>query len=197
MIENGEIMKNWRHEIFDNLRVKNLGPKWKYGHAEVLIKALNILDINPEKIAEVGVNYGETTRRLLDAFHDSEITLVDPWAEQKINGRLYKRSQKQWDEIYDTVNNEFGDRCNIVRKFSLDAVNDFEDKTFDLVFIDGDHSYEGVYGDVKHWLPKVKSNRLLAGHDCINDVQKAVTELIDAREIYMGLFHTFIHMTGM
>lgn len=35
----------------------------------------------------------------------------------------------------------------------------------DLVFIDGDHSYEGCKGDIEAWLPNIKPGGLIAIHD--------------------------------
>ena len=35
----------------------------------------------------------------------------------------------------------------------------------DMVFIDGDHSYEGCKGDILAWLPNIKSGGFLAVHD--------------------------------
>lgn len=36
---------------------------------------------------------------------------------------------------------------------------------FDLIFIDGDHSYEGCAGDINAWLPHLKPGGVLAIHD--------------------------------
>jgi predicted O-methyltransferase YrrM len=50
--------------------------------------------------------------------------------------------------------------------------------SIDAVFIDGDHRYEAVLGDIKVWLPKVKPGGILAGHDIDEDgVNKAVKEV--------------------
>ena len=46
------------------------------------------------------------------------------------------------------------------------AVKVFADKVADLVFIDGDHRYTGVYHDISKWWPKVKTGGFLCGHDC-------------------------------
>lgn len=35
----------------------------------------------------------------------------------------------------------------------------------DMVFIDGDHSYEGCKGDIEAWLPNIKPGGILAVHD--------------------------------
>ncbi|CAD7924622.1 unnamed protein product [Amoebophrya sp. A25] len=41
----------------------------------------------------------------------------------------------------------------------------FLEKKFHLIFLDGDHSYEGVKRDVLAWWPRVRSGGVLAGHD--------------------------------
>lgn len=35
----------------------------------------------------------------------------------------------------------------------------------DMVFVDGDHSYEGAAGDIKAWLPNIKAGGIIAIHD--------------------------------
>jgi len=60
---------------------------------------------------------------------------------------------------------------------SEEAVKQFADKSVDMVFIDGEHIYEGVKKDIKLWLPKAK--KLICGHDYCDlwkPVQKAVEE---------------------
>ena len=38
-------------------------------------------------------------------------------------------------------------------------------ESLDLVFVDGDHSYEGVSGDIQHWLPALRPGAHLVVHD--------------------------------
>ncbi|MBM4070484.1 MAG: class I SAM-dependent methyltransferase [Planctomycetes bacterium] len=49
---------------------------------------------------------------------------------------------------------------------SLDAARIFADETADLVFIDGDHAYQGVKQDIEIWRRKVRQGGILCGHDC-------------------------------
>lgn len=49
---------------------------------------------------------------------------------------------------------------------SLSAAKIFKNNSCDLIFIDGDHSYEGIKSDIESWLPKLRKGGLLCGHDC-------------------------------
>lgn len=50
---------------------------------------------------------------------------------------------------------------------SVDVVAQFEDKSLDLIFVDGDHTYEGCYADLEAWYPKLKEGGRFMGHDAI------------------------------
>ena len=70
-----------------------------------------------------------------------------------------------------------------MRMDSVKASEAFSDGSLDFVFIDADHSYEGVSRDIEAWYPKVKAEGLLCGHDYANpgdpcgmEVKRAVDE---------------------
>jgi hypothetical protein len=66
---------------------------------------------------------------------------------------------------------------NPIRMTSVEASKLYENNTLDFVFIDACHAYECVKEDIDHWLPKVKSGGILAGHDFhYESVNKAVLE---------------------
>jgi len=48
---------------------------------------------------------------------------------------------------------------------SIEAGEKWDKDAVDLVFVDGDHSYEGCAGDIKAWLPNIKPSGLLVVHD--------------------------------
>ena len=48
---------------------------------------------------------------------------------------------------------------------SPDCAEAFESEVFDVVFLDGDHSYEAVKQDLNAWWPKLKSGGLFCGDD--------------------------------
>lgn len=57
------------------------------------------------------------------------------------------------------------DKLTFIQKSSEIAAKDFQDQSLDLVFIDGNHSYESVKLDISSWFPKVKFGGIIAGHD--------------------------------
>lgn len=48
---------------------------------------------------------------------------------------------------------------------SAKAAEFMSDRSLDLVFIDAQHTYEGVRDDIALWTPKVRAGGVLAGHD--------------------------------
>jgi len=53
-----------------------------------------------------------------------------------------------------------------IRKRSMEAVADFAVHSVDLLFIDGDHSFESCYADLTSWYQKVRPGGIIVGHDC-------------------------------
>jgi hypothetical protein len=142
--------------------------------------------------AEVGVWRGDTGKRLLAARENIFHIMIDPWKQQGKNSPYVKsgdqtalKSQADFDECCDYVRTEvaqYGKRAIIIRKKSKDAVKQFEDKSLDYVFIDGEHTYHAVKEDITMWLPKVKPGGWIGGHDYKNlprfpGVQTAVDEM--------------------
>lgn len=60
---------------------------------------------------------------------------------------------------------ELNMRVTLDPRSSVKVASAFNDRTVDLVFIDGDHSYDGVITDIYAWWPKLKRNGVMAGHD--------------------------------
>jgi predicted O-methyltransferase YrrM len=54
-------------------------------------------------------------------------------------------------------------------------------KTFDLLFIDGDHSYQGCTNDLENWFPLLSSGGHVVLHDCYhgNEVKESVIDFIN------------------
>lgn len=130
---------------------------------------------------EIGVASGWTMNHFLQNLSNLQLTGIDPYIGY-MDGNI-KIAQEMLDAQYlaaqDNIS-DFAPRGKILRGYSQDFVNLFEDKSLDYIFIDGDHSYEGALRDCELFFPKIKSNGIFAGHDWSFDgVQKAVNEFKD------------------
>lgn len=72
-----------------------------------------------------------------------------------------------FEKLFQSVKTHFaGDRrVEIIRKKSLDACNQFADRLFDFVYIDGDHSFDAVYNDLIAYERKLKPGGVIIGND--------------------------------
>lgn len=61
---------------------------------------------------------------------------------------------------------------------SEDAYKIYPNFYFDCIYIDGAHFYEPLKQDILNWIPKIKKNGILVGHDIyMVDINAAVNEL--------------------
>lgn len=146
--------------------------------------------------AEIGVQRGMFSRELL-ASGPRRLYMVDAWRQFPIEG--YRdvanvpayRQLECFAEAFNVVY-AAGDRAVMLRDLSVNAAGIFADGFFDFVFIDANHTYEGVKADLNAWYPKVKTGGVFSGHDYMNSefngdaefgVKRAVDEFMSAQGI--------------
>jgi predicted O-methyltransferase YrrM len=114
--------------------------------------------------AEVGVFAGYYSEVLCRAIPGLKLYCVDSWVPyHKYRDHKFESSFKK---AYDsTVERLAPYDHTIIKKFSMEAVKDFEDESLDFVYIDGNHSYEHVRDDVREWAKKVRKGGIVAGDD--------------------------------
>lgn len=66
---------------------------------------------------------------------------------------------------------------------SLEIARNYKGEGFDFLFIDGDHSYEGVTADIQAWMPLCNRDATIVFHDYGGNygrpaIRKAVKELV-------------------
>lgn len=133
---------------------------------------LNSLGLTGEGV-EVGVFKGEFSRFLLQTWHCTGLTSIDPWREFLSSEYVdaCNLSQAEHDENFNgTVERlrRFGRRSTILRSTSREAAARFTEGSLDFVYLDAQHHYEAVRADIEIWHPKVKSGGVLGGHDYLD-----------------------------
>lgn len=125
---------------------------------------------NFKYIAEIGVWKGKTAYKILNKNEQIiKYFLIDPWQEyEEYTATNDPRSRGDFYEAFITCKQKlanFENKTVWIKKKSNEAVNLIPDQSLDLVFIDGNHSYEFVYNDIINWIPKIKNNGIISGHD--------------------------------
>lgn len=124
---------------------------------------------NQKRLVEIGVYQGYSTlsfRRVMD--ENGIIVAVDPYVRRWFGMRGYG-----WMRLI--AHREVA-KCNRgrviwVETFGKDAVNHPEVKPHlpvDFVFVDADHSWEGISGDWNAWSGNIRVGGVIALHDSIN-----------------------------
>ena len=125
---------------------------------------------------EIGCHDGISTEYFLASFPNLSLKGVDPYHEYvDWNGHHLVNRPEAMSILYDRLGTNV-DRFELIRKFSNDAVDEFEDNSLDFIFIDGLHVYDQVLLDCSNYYSKVKKGGVFSGHDyhMIAGVKKAV-----------------------
>lgn len=154
--------------------------------------------------AEVGVADGYNALGVLWQRPQSHATLVDQWSiasdRYRQSGDLAARlTADQWKLVRSRATDlTAGYTRDIVQADSASAAAGVRDKSFDLVYIDAEHTYEAVRADVQAWLPTVKAGGWIGGHDYKHPmdvrglwgVSRAVDEIFENR-VVTGVCNTW------
>ncbi len=122
-------------------------------------------DMGFEVGAEIGVDKGEFSEKFCRA--GLKLFAIDPWKYD--NDYQDSRSQDRLDFLYEHTKRVLSPYPSavIMRKTSMEAVNDFPDNSLDFVYIDGNHQLKYVIEDIFEWSKKVKVGGVISGHDYI------------------------------
>jgi len=130
-----------------------------------------------DTIVEIGSWKGRSTRALLEG-NPKTVWAVDHFKGSPSEMRTYHREAKD-EDIYEIFMKNVGhyENLEVLKMDSVEASKQFEDKSVDMVFIDGEHTYDAVVRDIEAWLPKVKV--AICGHDYwIDEVKQAVGDTL-------------------
>lgn len=137
--------------------------------------------------AEIGVENGYFSEELCQV--GLQVYSIDPWIHSP-NWR-YQRTQAEMEKIYEKAKKSLSKFKNntIIRKYSMDAVNDFKDDSLDFVYIDGNHEFRYVAEDIYEWTKKVRPGGIVSGHDYFTPVQKDICAVAPILHAYIGWFN--------
>ncbi len=130
-------------------------------------------------LAEVGVYHGVTTCRLRRAMDPSGVLVaIDPYPKQRLGfsaQRIIARRE---------VSKIKGGTVRWMRTTGENAARELNVcnfPRFDFVFIDGDHSWDGLKGDWEGWSPLIAPGEIIALHDSRSTPLRQIDDAGSAR----------------
>jgi cephalosporin hydroxylase len=147
---------------------------------EITQLAKFVYELQPKVVVEIGTKFGGTFKIWNEVTNAKTISidLVDG-----IHGGVTRDDVNNRNEYFINL---YGSRCNFIEGDSHQdltydlLVNVLKGQKIDFLFIDGDHTYEGVKQDYEMYKELVSDNGYIAFHD-INDTQRHRD-----RNVYVG-----------
>ena len=125
-----------------------------------------------KRLVEIGVWHGVTTKLLRNAMAQDGLLLgIDPYPKGRF-GFSVQRVIAEREIARATVGTMEWQRLTGVEAARLYAAS--KRPPVDFIFIDGDHSYEGLQGDWEAWSPLVAPQGIIALHDSCSSADRNI-----------------------
>ena len=138
------------------------------------------------RIIEVGSWVGESAVAMASAIHPDNggcVYCVDHWEGSDLlidtcsalggPDEVHKHFVANCGDFYGTLIRDIPGR-------SVEIAAGLDMQEADIIFLDADHTYEGLRSDILAWMPHLRDDGILCGHDCCDEypaVKKCLTEM--------------------
>lgn len=121
-------------------------------------------DTKKMSMIEIGSYAGESTQMFAKEFES--VVAIDPFMNDYDPNDItcsYMKLEKVYNTFKEVVDRN--DNIKHIRMTSDDAVVTLLGVSVDFIYIDGLHTYEQIKKDITNYLPLLKPNCLIGGHD--------------------------------
>lgn len=158
----------WAEGLFPKL----LKSPWWIGHIPFAYELIGRLE--PRITVELGTYSGSSFAAFCQAVEATgcggRCYGIDLWEGDIHMGRF---DESLFNEIDGYLRANHPGTAVLVRDDFSHAVHGFEDRSIDLLHIDGTHTYEAVSNDFRTWLPKLSERSVVLFHDINVTVENA------------------------
>jgi predicted O-methyltransferase YrrM len=125
-----------------------------------------------KRLAEIGVWHGVTTSRLRQAMAPDAILLaIDPYPAGRLGFSMPMAIARK--EVSKVENGS----VKWLRETAVAASSGLDrSESFDFVFIDGEHTYEGLRADWTGWSPRLVQGGIVGLHDSRSTPQRPIDD---------------------
>lgn len=122
--------------------------------------------LKPKTFVELGVHYGVSYFSICQAIKSNAIPCtcygIDSWQGDEHAG-FYE--ENLFNNVNEYNQEHYASFSHLIKSYFDEAVSGFEDKSIDLLHIDGLHTYEAVKKDFETWEPKLSDSSIVMFHD--------------------------------
>lgn len=112
-------------------------------------------------VAEIGVNKGEFSTKVLQLTQPNKFHVVDMWSSKRYHSGIQRIVESKFDQEIKQGKMELN------LGMSTEVIPTFPDHYFDWVYLDTDHLLDNTRLELELLRTKMKSNGIIAGHDYI------------------------------
>jgi predicted O-methyltransferase YrrM len=127
-----------------------------------------------KQLVEIGVWHGVTTRLLRSTMApDGVLYAVDPFPAGRLGFSMQEVIARR------EISGANHGRVHWMRTKSVDAAREYAGSgrpPCDFVFIDGDHSYDGLRADWESWISLVAPDGIIALHDSRSSARRSIDD---------------------
>jgi hypothetical protein len=125
-------------------------------------------NLKPNNIVELGTYYGYSyfcfCQQVASLELPTRCVAVDTWAGDEHTG-FY--DQSVFNTVSDINTAYYSNFSRLLRMTFDNAIDNFSDRSIDLLHIDGRHRYEDVSHDFEAWRPKLSNRSIVLFHDTL------------------------------
>lgn len=161
-----------------------MGQLWLHENIDKEIKKFTNI-----KWVEIGVRFGYNAENVLNNYDINTIYLIDPYCELPYLTHLFSTEKvKEYKRDAHHRLHDYTNKCVWLEDFSQNVCDEIKNDSIDILYIDGDHSYEAVLQDLKLYYDKVKKGGLIIGDDYNEEgVRTAIEKFSQMKKI---TYHT-------
>ena len=142
---------------------RSTNDSW-HGHQSFAIELVS--QMKPRNFVELGVQWGDSYFAFCQGIHQYDVPCwtfgIDTWRGDEHSGNY-------GEEVFETAtqyNQEhYSDFSLLIRSTFTEARPRFQDRSVDLLHIDGHHTYESVKHDFTEWFYTLSSRAIVLFHD--------------------------------
>jgi len=146
-----------------------------------LLDLIDFTGLSNIVMAELGSFAGESASVFLRSGKIQKFYAIDIWAPMTYKTPLPGVRPDDAEPVFDECLSRWCADGHDVVKMKMDTVeatSRIEDGSIDIVYIDAEHTYEGVIRDSNAWISKIRPDGYLSGHD-YNNGHPGVTQAVD------------------